>query len=230
MTLGRFFLVLLLAGSLTLLAIERGWLELPPRYNPWAPLDLGEPPTLLTGFKLRRLQADPVLCKAVLATSALRFAAVSDSLPQTGCPLENSVRIQSSDVRFNASFLATCKLAAAYALFEHHGLQPAAQRVYGQSVVRIDHFGSFACRNIGSGNRRSQHATANALDIAGFHLADGRRITLARDWNGSESEQRFLREVRDAACRAFNTTLGPDYNAAHRDHFHLDMGRARVCR
>lgn len=118
----------------------------------------------------------------------------------------------------------------AFAIFEHHGLQPAAQAVYGQPVVGIEHYGSYACRNIAGSQRRSQHATANALDIAGFRLADGRRITLARDWNGDEREQRFLRLVREAACKPFNTVLGPEYNAAHRDHLHLDMGRARICR
>lgn len=230
MTAGRLLLLLILAACLAALAVARGWLELAPRHNPWAPLDLAQPPNLLTGFKLRRLQAEPTLCASVLQTSTLRFAPVSDSLPQAGCPISNSVRIQASAVRFNGSFLATCPLAVAYALFERHGLQPAAQAVYGQPVVRIEHYGSFACRNIGSSNRRSQHASANALDIAGFHLADGTRITLARDWQGSASEQRFLREVRDSACRFFNATLGPDYNAAHRDHFHLDMGRARICR
>lgn len=230
MTGGRFFLVLTLAGSSALLAIERGWLEIPPRYNPWAPLDVRDPPNFLTATKLRRVQEDPALCAQVLDTSSLRFTAVSDTLPQPGCPIENSVRVQAGEVRFNASFLATCQLAAAYALFERHGLQPAAQAVYGQPVARIDHYGTFACRNIGSSNRRSQHARANALDISGFHLADGTRITLARDWQGSDPEQRFLRAVRNAACRFFNTTLGPDYNAAHRDHFHLDMGRARICR
>jgi hypothetical protein len=230
MTAGRFFLLLILIASGATLAIARGWLEIPPAYNPWAPLDLKQPPNLLTGFKLRRLQAEPQLCAEVLKTSTLQFKPIADSLPQPDCPIENAVRIQASEVRFNGSFLATCQLAVAYALFERHDLQPAAQAVYGQPVARIEHYGSYACRNIGSSNRRSQHASANALDIAGFHLADGTRVTLARDWQGSEKEQRFLREVRKGACRFFNATLGPDYNAAHRDHFHLDMGRARICR
>lgn len=230
MTAGRFFLLLLLVLGLAWLAIQRGWVEVEPRFNPFAPLDLRDPPNLLTGFKLRRLQDDPALCLQVLKTSDLRFDAVPDSAPTAKCPLTNSVRIRESGVRFNAGFLSTCKLAATYALFERQGLQPAAQAVYGQPVTQVEHFGSFACRNIGSSNRRSQHATANALDIAGFRLEDGTRITLARDWNGSEREQRFLRQVRDAACRFFNTTLGPEYNAAHHDHFHLDMGRARICR
>jgi hypothetical protein len=144
--------------------------------------------------------------------------------------VQNSVRVQGSDVRFNGPFLATCPLAAAYAMFEMHGLQPAAQAVFGQPVVRIDHFGSFACRNIARSNRRSQHASANALDLAGFHLQDGTRITVARDWQGEGDKARFLRQVRDAACKAFNVTLGPEYNAAHHDHFHVDMGGFGMCR
>ncbi|GLZ87099.1 hypothetical protein Pres01_31500 [Metapseudomonas resinovorans] len=219
-------LALLLAPTL-----ERGWrLELPPRWNPWAPLDVREAPNLVTRFKLSRLQGDRELCRLALTSSPLRYAALLDSAPVAGCPLSNSVRISASDLAFNSSFIATCELAVAVALFERHGLQPAAQEVFRQRVVRIDHLGSFACRNIGGSQRRSQHASANALDIAGFRLADGRRISVARDWAGEGDNARFLREVRKAACAHFSVTLGPDYNAAHHDHFHLDMGRFHMCR
>jgi hypothetical protein len=61
-------------------------------------------------------------------------------------------------------------------------------------------------------------------------LADGRRISVLRDWNDAAENGRFLKAVRDGACQQFNTVLSPDYNAAHRNHFHLDMGRWRVCR
>ncbi|MBF3247311.1 extensin, partial [Pseudomonas aeruginosa] len=50
------------------------------------------------------------------------------------------------------------------------------------------------------------------------------------DWAGESADGRFLRRVRDGACASFNAVLGPDYNAAHRDHFHLDMGLWKVCR
>ncbi|MES2821169.1 MAG: extensin family protein [Pseudomonadota bacterium] len=221
-------LFLLLAGPA--LAIWRGWLEVPPQWNPWAPLDVRLSPNALTSYKLWRLGANPDLCAQALATSSLRYTNLPDSAPTANCPLENSLRIQSAGVGFNSSFIATCPLAVAVALFERHGLQPAAQEVFGQAVTRIEHFGSFACRTIAGSTRRSQHASANALDIAGFRLADGRRITLARDWKGDGDEARFLRRVRDAACQSFNTTLGPDYNAAHQDHFHVDMGLFRMCR
>ena len=230
MTSGRFFLLLLLLLAGFMLAVRQQLIDIPPRWNPWAPLDIREPPNLLTPLKIRRLQQDQTLCEQALATAPLRYAVVPDSTPEPGCPVENSVRVQGSDVRFNGPFLATCPLAAAYAMFELHGLQPAAQAVFGQPVVRIDHFGSFACRNIARSNRRSQHASANALDLAGFHLKNGTRITVARDWQGDGDKARFLRLVRDAACDAFNVTLGPEYNAAHHDHFHVDMGGFGMCR
>jgi len=226
----RGLLLFLLLLALASAALSRGWVEVPARWNPWAPLDLRDPPNLLSDFKLARLRDDPQLCLQVLETSRLRFEPVADSVPAPGCPLHNSVRLRSGELALGSDFLASCPLAAAFALFERHGLQPAAEQVYGQPVVRIEHFGSFACRNIGGSSRRSQHASANALDIAGFRLRDGTRITLARDWNGSEREQRFLRQVRDSACGPFRAVLGPDYNAAHRDHLHLDMGSFRICR
>jgi len=82
----------------------------------------------------------------------------------------------------------------------------------------------------GTSGRMSQHATANAFDIAGFELADGRRINLLSHWNGDGPEAAFLRQVRDGLCEWFNVTLSPDYNALHADHFHVDMGPFLSCR
>lgn len=210
--------------------VWRGWWQVPPQWNPWAPLDVRLEPNWLTPWKIMRLGQDRDLCAQALASSSVRFSPLADNAATANCPLTNVVRVQGSQVAFSSSFIATCPLAVAFAMYERHGLQPAAQAVYGQAVTRIDHLGSFACRNIGNSSRRSQHASANALDIAGFRLADGRRITVARDWNGTDDEARFLRLARDAGCKAFSVTLSPEYNAAHHDHFHLDMGMFRLCR
>jgi len=230
MTFGRLILLLLLILAGFAYAVWRGVVDVPRQWNPWALLDIRESPNLLTPYQLRRVQGDRRLCEQALKTSDLSYSAVPDNTEQRGCPIENAVRINGSAVRFNSPFLATCPLAAAYALFERHGLQPAAQRVFGQPVAQVDHFGSFACRNIAGSTRRSQHASANALDLAGFRLQDGTRITVARDWAGQSDKARFLREVRAAACDAFRITLSPDYNAAHRDHFHVDMSGFGLCR
>lgn len=226
----RNLLIVVLVLGAAPFAIWRGWWQVPPQWNPWAPLDVRLQPNLLTPWKMLRLGQDRELCAQALATSPVRYLPLADNAASANCPLSNVLRVQGSALSFNSSFIATCPLAVALALYEGHGLQPAAQAVYGQAVTRIDHLGSFACRNIGNSSRRSQHASANALDIAGFRLADGRRISVARDWNGQGDDARFLRLARDSACKAFHVTLSPDYNAAHHDHFHLDMGLFRLCR
>jgi hypothetical protein len=109
-------------------------------------------------------------------------------------------------------------------------IQPAAIRHFGSRVTRIDHLGSYHCRRTygRTAGAWSQHATADALDVAGFRLADGTRISVLEDWSGGGPKAAFLREVRDGGCRLFPTVLSPDYNAAHRDHFHLDMASRGV--
>ncbi|AMS20609.1 extensin [Pseudomonas synxantha] len=223
---------LLLLACAFALGVWRGWVPMPAEWNPWAPLDVRASPNLLTRYKLSRLQDDPALCDQVLQTSGLRVSRQADTAADTACPLRNILRVQGADVVLSSSFLASCPLAVAFALFERHSLQPAAQAIFGQRVSRVEHLGSFACRNVynRAEGRLSQHASANALDIAGFRLADGRSISVLKDWPGEGDGARFLRQVRDGACDDFNVVLSPDYNAAHRNHFHLDMGRWWACR
>lgn len=224
-------LLLVIVGGL-LVSVWGGWLPLPAEWNPWAPLDVRVKPNLLTRFKLIRLRDNPQLCDQVLSSSGLRVTRQRDSDPDAACPLSNTLRVQGGEVALSSSFLASCPLAVAFALFERHALQPAAQAAYGQRVARVDHLGSFACRNMYSRENgfRSQHATANALDIAGFRLADGRSISVLKDWPKENPDARFLRQVREGACDTFNVVLSPDYNAAHRNHFHLDVGPWWICR
>lgn len=76
----------------------------------------------------------------------------------------------------------------------------------------------------------SEHATANAFDISGFRLKSGRLISVKTQWGTRSAEGKFLHVVRDGLCDWFNLTLSPDYNAAHEDHFHVDMGWWQSCR
>jgi hypothetical protein len=223
-------LVLLIIGAGGL-SVWRGWVSIPPQWNPWAPLDVKAEPNLLTRYKLMRLRDDPQLCDQVLSSSGFRVARQTDS-PDATCPLTNTLRVQGGEAALSSSFLASCSLAVAFALFERHALQPAAQAVYGQAVKRVDHLGSFACRNVYNreNGRRSQHATADALDISGFRLADGRFVSVLKDWPKDNQDARFLHQVRDGACDMFSVVLSPDYNAAHRNHFHVDVGPWWRCR
>jgi hypothetical protein len=114
-------------------------------------------------------------------------------------------------------------------------VQPAALRWFGQPVAEIKQISAYSCRGMNGDPRAhiSEHAFGNALDIAAFTLADGRRITVKDGWHGLPEEQGFLRDVQNAACQFFATVLAPGANVYHYDHMHVDLMRRasgrRIC-
>ncbi|HTM79145.1 MAG TPA: extensin family protein [Devosia sp.] len=97
---------------------------------------------------------------------------------------------------------------------------------------------SYMCRNVNNAEagNLSFHGFADALDVVGFTLADGRSVTVEQGWTGSAAQGSVIvKFAHDAACGQFTTTLGPDANALHHDHIHIDLGchgkscSARLC-
>jgi hypothetical protein len=207
----------------------------PPRYSPLAPLDVAEATVpLVTAFKLDRVRADPAYCRAALATSRLNATPVPVlSSAKGACELHDVERIAvGRDPAFSSSFVATCALAVDLSMLIEHVVAPAAARDMHSTVVAIDHLGTYACRPIVGDGRTdvmSQHASANAIDIAGFVFADGRKVTVTSDWDGNDDKARFIHDVRDGACGVFPVVLSPDYNAAHHNHLHLDLSGFHFC-
>jgi hypothetical protein len=106
-------------------------------------------------------------------------------------------------------------------------VQPSATRWFGQRVVEIRQISAYSCRGM-NGNPHahiSEHAFGNALDVAAFTLADGRRVTVKDGWRGLPEEQGFLRDVEAGACAHFTTVLAPGSNVYHYDHIHVDLMR-----
>ena len=120
-----------------------------------------------------------------------------------------------------------CPIVSALDRWLVDSVQPAAMRWFGNRVVEIKQISAYSCRGM-NGNPSahiSEHAFGNALDIAAFTLADGRRISVKDGWRGLPEEQGFLRDVQGAACRQFNTVLAPGSNVYHYDHIHVDLMR-----
>ena len=206
---------------------------MPGHLNPFVPLRVADEVNWLTRIKLSRLEHNGPQCLSVLADADVSFTPVADDREGLGCILQGAVQVKRASRALSDSFTASCPLAVAWALFDEHVIGPAARRHLGRDVVRVIHVGSYACRNINHRvtGRRSEHATANAIDIVGFVLADGQEVTLRRDWSEKNAPRAaFLRALRDGACGFFDVVLSPDYNEAHRDHFHFDMGAYRACR
>ena len=193
------------------------------------PLPSPDRPAAVTSAETRQ-------CLAGLRATGAAFSPLPDRSYGMGCATIGTVSVamlRGDDRRFTLTNLGpvTCPTAEKLAGWARFGVDRAARQILGSPLDRVETMGSYACRNVAGTARRSAHSQAQAIDVASFVLADGRRISVLEDWsNGTEEERRFLRTVQESACRRFATVLGPDYNAAHRDHFHLEIGDGSYCR
>lgn len=204
---------------------------LPYQHNPLRPPDLTEPIGLATYSKLTALKYDEALCRTKLREAGVEFTVLGADGAETRCPLEETLQLKRSLTPFNAAPLRmTCHQMAALHIWERNVLRPQAEKIFGSPLRQIETYGSFSCRNIAGTRTRSQHSYANAIDVSGFVLEDGTHIRVRDHWRERSKAGRYLTRVHKQACRLFSTTLGPDYNAAHADHFHLDMGSTETCR
>mgnify|MGYP000993842087 CR=1 FL=1 len=206
------------------------------------PLDLSLRTQSMQDWRISALTGDRELCEQVLAVPGVSTKAVDDRTGENGCGWANARRLDSiAEVRIGAEPL-TCPATAALALWLTHVVQPAAQSLLGQGVRKLTTLGTYSCRGM-IGDRTSErmkklglrpplseHAHANAIDVAAFVLEDGSSVTVLTDWDGDSAKARFLRTIHDGACRYFHVTLGPAANAEHRNHFHLDRGLWHACR
>ena len=220
---------IILIGVPVLCVLTFFWLA-PPRHNPFAPIDLTEPPGMGTWHKLTRAKKNRELCFTALDEAGVLYTPLEDQDMAGSCGLYDALTLDQTLTPYSATLRMTCAQAAALYTWELHVARPAAVEILGSPIERVETYGSFSCRNIAGTGRMSQHGLGNAIDIAGFRLEDGRHINVKTHWGGGGAEQKFLRRLHEGACDLFSVTLGPEYNAAHADHFHLDMGGGKVCR
>lgn len=227
---------------LAVAAIElRNWIASHPQNLPWAEFEFDQPVGRFTAGRIAALREQPGLCQSKLIGSGAADRGAPSRRGGDQCGYEDGIAIRAGGARIAApspaGLVTSCPIAAALLLWDERVVQPAARRHFGEGVRALQHAGSYSCRRLYGRDEGewSEHATANAVDIIGFRLDDGRTISVLRDWPGGGPKAAFLREVRDGACGTFTTVLSPDYNAAHADHFHLDSANRgisgwRACR
>jgi hypothetical protein len=167
-------------------------------------------------------------CLSKLKAAAVRFSPLPNQTYAGGCQTIDTVKLMSFSTEATNLGAMTCPLAANFTAWAEHAVRPAARAYLNSDVVRIETMGTYSCRNVNGGRsgRLSQHAFGNAVDVSAFILRDGRRISVLNGWNGKPDERAFLRRLHESACKRFGTVLGPNYNAAHANHFHFDMARS----
>jgi hypothetical protein len=167
-------------------------------------------------------------CLAGLKSKSVRFAGLPNKSFDGGCRMIDTIKLMDFGTPTTNLGAMTCPLASSFTDWARYGVAPAAKHYLGSEVVKIETMGTFNCRAV-NGSRSgklSEHAFANAVDVSAFVLRDGRRVSVLNGWRGSSEEQAFLRRLHQSACKRFGTVLGPDYNAAHANHFHFDMAKS----
>ncbi|MEP2990700.1 MAG: extensin family protein [Parasphingorhabdus sp.] len=232
------FLVTFFVAIVAVLIFYSAILKDRPQDLPWTELTLDQPVGFFTGRKLAGLDGEYLQCQRLLDEVGISYQ-LFPSAGRDQCRRDQNIDLLSSNIgriKFSPARLApSCSVVAALTIWEDQVVQPAAMQFFGQKIARVQHLGSYSCRPIAGTDRWSEHATANAIDIAGFTLVDGQEISLIEHWDGNDPRARFLKQVRNGSCDLFATVLSPDYNAAHADHFHLDQAKRgtygnRLCR
>ncbi len=168
-------------------------------------------------------------CLGSLDEFGIDFQEVPAFATAKGCSLSDGVKVASEGVDLNRPTALSCELAVAFANFEYEWIQPLAERYLKQSVTRVYHAGTYACREIKGRKDLSEHARGRAIDVLGFDLADRTVINVERDWRGPGPKSLFLHALAKRACERFDVVLTPDHDRDHRDHLHLDLSGKKFC-
>ncbi|WP_395374047.1 extensin family protein [Marinicella sp. W31] len=205
---------------------------IPAGWKPWIPFTIKDPMDTTIQEKLRHLS--PQSCLSIVAETAppdLQYATLSDHKAPSDCQLKNVLLVHHTTLELPQAMIIHCPLLTSWLMFEQQQLQPLARKHLGSEVEKLRLYSSFSCRNVygRESGKRSQHANAAALDIGGFTLTDGTQVSVLNHWSGNDAKSAFLKAVRDQACHYFGTVLGPEYNDAHHNHFHMDLSANNLC-
>lgn len=165
---------------------------------------------------------------AVCGDPTLRGVALAPIDGDGPCGVGEPVRLSAADgIALDPPATVDCTAARALSVWLRRGPVAtfARQGAAVRGIVVVD---AYSCRNRNraASGKLSEHAFGRAIDIAGFELRDGRTVTVRDGW-GAEDWAGPLRRIHDAGCGAFATVLGPEANALHVDHLHLDMAVRR---
>jgi hypothetical protein len=170
-------------------------------------------------------QPPPVARGSLCGVAGLEGEVLAAIRGSGGCGVEEPVRLSSvGGVQLSSAAIMDCGTATALLSWVQNSAQPR----FNNTLARIETMGSYDCRprNNQAGARLSEHGKGRAIDIGGFVLTSGERITVLNDW-GSRGWGEALRAMHRDACGTFGTVLGPNANRQHANHFHFDTAEQR---
>ena len=173
----------------------------------------------------------PSDCEQSLRNGKVQFDAVPASFGNATCPLVDPVRLHSVEtpsgvVNFPEGPVFNCRFARQFALWVSDTGSAVVLAQMNKRLEKLATGPGYDCRhrNGDSSAKMSEHAAGDAVDITSMTVADGTTIHMADAINPASPSYAVLRALRTTACGYFTTVLGPGANAAHKEHYHFDLG------
>ena len=241
---------LVLIGALTVEVAAQELVPVPPLRQepsggdgPYGPSDADMPKGALPIARPEALEGEPpeaeiedvvseegtpeerTTCQARLAELDVSFTLLEPIAGRGGCGLPAPLDLSAiGNIRLQGPTTLNCATAEALATWVRDHAVPAARRHLDAEPNAIAIGSSYVCRTRNSrpGARLSEHATGNGVDVMSFGFPERDSVAVAA-FDAELPEYRFLAEIRAAACDLFTTVLGPGSDAAHANHFHLDL-------
>ncbi len=207
------------------------WLgAVPIRYTFLPHVDLQTTPSAMwlgpfEQIRITSMRLDKKTCKEVLKKPYIDATFLKSKVKSNGCGWANGFRVKriAGAKLGNNGAVLSCEIATSMSLWMQH-VQKKSKEIYGMPIVGIHHYGTYNCRKIRNGFLPSQHSFANAIDVSGFRLKNGKIIKVYGNWNKDSKASRLIRWAYLKSCTYFNVKLGPGNDKSHQDHFHLDNG------
>jgi hypothetical protein len=178
-------------------------------------------------------EAAKTACLERLKQLGLKFE-TRPPVQEKSCGIENPVLVSGlpNGVMVVPASLMGCPVAEGIARWMSEAVAPEAERQFQSAPTKLLIGTSYQCRDQRNGEKLSEHAFGNGLDVMGFEFAKRSPLTISSHTENSP-ESTFQEAIRKAACPIFNTVLGPGSDAAHGDHLHVDLrqrkGDYRIC-
>jgi hypothetical protein len=196
-----------------------------------------------SGWSADELKAARHECLQRLDGLKVHYKALAPLGKSEGCGAPAPLEVDRiSGVAIVPPGIFTCDMVEALHGWISSSVMPAARQHLNKQLVTINNASAYVCRRrngLASG-KLSEHAKANALDIATLAFEDGSTINIKGDWSGLKQlvgvsgKGNFLRQIRRDSCIRFTTVLGPGSDKYHGDHFHVDVARRkngyRICK
>lgn len=136
-----------------------------------------------------------------------------------------SITVSGRDIQLATPATVNCAMATAFIDWVKR-VDQLSRTNHNAGIKSISTGTSYMCRrrNNAKTGKISEHGFANAIDLTGFALTNGKQVQLPEAWHAGHEDQQLIRQSHKLGCKIFTTVLGPEANALHKDHLHLDMG------